>query len=665
MSQPKKLKWGLLAAGKIANKLAQAIRDSETGELYAVGSRNLESAQAFAKEWKMPQAYGSYDALIADPDVDVIYISTPHPFHAQWAIACARAGKHILCEKPATLNHAEALAVLDAVEQNNVFFMEAFMYRCNPQTAKITELIRDKVIGDVQLIEADFSFNSGVNPTSRLQANELGGGGILDVGCYTMSMSRLIAGAAQGLPFANPISIKGSAQLDEETGVDVYASTTLKFTGEILAQLTCGVRLAHDNQVTVFGTEGKMTITAPWFCNGEILIRRKGTKEDEVIRVDSPQNSYVYQVDLIAQHLADKETPAMSWQDTLGNMQCLDTWRKEIGLTYNSEKSGSPLPPVDGKPLAVKDNNMLYGEIDGLEKKVSRLIMGCDNQRTHPFANVMFDDYFERGGNCFDTAVVYRGMNRLPSYIGEWIERRGVREETVLIDKGAHKPFNWPQFIEPEMEVALNFHRTDYIDIYMMHRDNPEVPVGEFVDILDRMVKQGTTKIYGLSNWTLARLQEAVAYAGKNNLTPPTVVSNNMSLAHMVNPVWPGCESASSSEFKAWLTESQMPLLPWSSQARGFFTDRSGPDKLSDESLVQSWYSDDNFERKQRAISLAEKKSVLPINIALAYVLNQPFPTFPLFGPRTPAETRSSLVGLDVKLSREEVEWLNLDRDSI
>ena len=196
----------------------------------------------------------------------------------------------------------------------------------------------------------------------------------------------------------------------------------------------------------------------------------------------------------------------------------------------------------------------------------------------------------------------------------------------------------------------------------MLHRDNLDIPVGEFVDALNDEVKAGRVRVFGGSNWSLKRIAAANRYAKRKGLQGFSMVSNNFSLARMVDPVWEGCISCSDAESRRWLKKNQLPVLAWSSQARGFFTDRAGRDKLADEELVRCWYSDDNFERRERAIALAKKKNTTPIAIAAAYVLTQSFPTFALIGPRLLSETISTMPSLAVTLSAREVAWLNLDR---
>ena len=234
----------------------------------------------------------------------------------------------------------------------------------------------------------------------------------------------------------------------------------------------------------------------------------------------------------------------------------------------------------------------------------------------------------------------------------------GLREQVVIIGKGAHTPNCFPEFITSQLAESLERLQSDYVDLYLMHRDNPEVPVGEFVECLNEHIRAGRMRAFGGSNWSLDRVAAANEYAREHGLVGMSAVSNNFSLARMVDPVWAGCIAASDPASRAWFTQMQIPLLSWSSQARGFFTDRAGPDKRDDAELVRGWYAEDNFARRARAYELAAKKGVQPINISLAYVLTQPFPTFALIGPRTVAETESSFGALGVELTGGEVGWL-------
>ena len=341
-----KLRWGLLATGKIAQAFARGVHASQTGELTAVGSRSLEKAQLFAAEFGIATCHGSYEALLADKTVEAVYISTPHPQHAEWAIKAAAAGKHVLVEKPVGLNQSEAQTMIAAAVANKVFLMEAYMYRCHPQTAKLVELLRKKVIGDVCVIQATFSFQTKFDAESRIWSNALAGGGILDVGGYTTSIARLVAGAAQGLPFVDPIAVTGAGHLHPETGVDAWAVATLKFPGGIVATIATGVGVNQENVLRIFGTQGDILVPNPYVAGresavpGKIIVRRKGETPHE-ITIDAPVTSYAFEADVcgraIRANRQQPDAPAMTWEDTLGNIRTQDAWRAAIGLVYRAE----------------------------------------------------------------------------------------------------------------------------------------------------------------------------------------------------------------------------------------------------------------------------------------------------------------------------------------
>jgi predicted dehydrogenase/aryl-alcohol dehydrogenase-like predicted oxidoreductase len=663
------LSWGILGTGRIAGVFANGVAHSKTGKVVAVGSRTQASADQFGNTWDIPRRYQSYDALLADKDVQAVYIATPHPSHIEWAIKAAEAGKHILCEKPVALNHADAMAIIEAAQRNDVFFMEAFMYRCHPQIAKLRELIQAGTIGDVQVIQSTFAFQTRFDPESRLLKSSLGGGGILDVGGYCASLARLVAGAATGHLFADPIQVTGTGHIGESK-VDEYAVASLAFSNGIVAQLLTGVRVNAENTIRIYGTEGSLIVLSPWMPKADqattLIVKRNDEEQPLHILLEPAGDLYALEADAVANHLEERQAPEMNWEDTLGNMQTLDQWRAAIGMSYDVEFPQGPDQhlPAHKRPLAVgPQHRMQYGKITGVEKPVSRLVMGVDNQTAWPHASTMFDDFFEQGGNCFDSAYIYGG-GRCERMLGHWIKNRGIREQVVLLDKGAHTPNCNPQALSSQLLESLDRLQTEYVDVYMMHRDNPAIPVGEFITVLNEHKNAGRMRVFGASNWSIERVQEANAWAAEHGMSGFSAISNNFSLARMIDPVWAGCISASDPASRAWLEETQTPIMPWSSQARGFFTGRAHPDDHSDPELVRCWYSDDNFQRLDRVNQMARERGILPISIALAYVLRQPFPTFPLIGPRQLSETRTSLPGLDVELTPQEVRWLNLDLEA-
>lgn len=661
----KTINWGIIGTGRIAQIFAEGLASSKTGRLMAIGSRTQEGADAFGETWKLPRRYGSYEALLADNDVQAVYISTPHPWHAEWTIKAAEAGKHILCEKPLALNHAEAMAMVEAAERNDVFLMEAFMYRCHPQTARLIELLRSGVIGQVRMIQATFSFNSAYRPEGRLFNQALGGGGILDVGCYCTSIARLVAGVANGKDFIEPTHVVGVGHVGE-SGVDEYATASLAFPGDIIANLFTGVRVNAGSKVHIFGSEGSIFIPSPFTPRSgqatSLIVRRDDEQTEREMFVENKDGLYALEADTVAQYIDERQSPAMNWQDTLGNMRTLDQWRTAVGVVYDSERdSGKPLT-VAGRPLSVRrENVMKYGHIDGLEKPVSRLVLGVANQTSWPYASVMFDDFFERGGNCFDSAYIY-GKGRCEKMLGQWLKNRAIREQVVILDKGAHTPDCNPEALKRQLLESLDRLQADYVDIYMMHRDNPDIPVGEFIAVLNELRDAGRLRIFGGSNWSIERITQANAWAAKHGMAGFSALSNNFSLAQMVKPTWPGCISSSDAQSRAWLTANQMPLMPWSSQARGFFTDYVRRNDIAEqEVMMRGWYSEENVKRRERANTMAQERGVPPIAIALAYVLCQPFPTFPLIGPRLLSEIRTSFAALTIELTPAELRWLNLE----
>jgi len=665
-----KIRWGLLAAGAIAKAFAKGVNTSQTGELSAVAARNPDKARAFADQHGIPKSHGSYAALLADPEVDAVYISTPHPLHTEWAIKAAEAGKHILCEKPMSINAFETQSIVEAAEVNGVFLMEAYMYRCNPLTEKLLSLLREGAIGKVRVVKATFSFGTSFGTTGRLWEQQLAGGGILDVGGYTTSYACMVAGAVQGTTFAVPTEVKGVGVLGPDTGIDGIASALLKFDNGILAECSAGIAIGQENCVQIFGSDGRIKVPSPYMANreasetGTIEIKRKGSDQMERIPVDASDTSFTYEADVCGRAILAGHTqappPAMTWRDSIENARVQDAWRREIGLVYDREQpENMPSVTYAGRRLEHRKPLMNPGTIQFLDKPVSRLVMGVDNQTTSPHAQAVFDHYFEHGGNAFDTGYVYGKVKS--QLLGSWMRARGVRNDVVVVAKGAHTPYCNPESLTGQLLEQLDWLDTETVDIYLLHRDNPEIPVGEFMDVLNLHRDAGRIKTFGASNWSLERIGEANAYAEEKGLQPMSVVSNNLSLAVMEDPVWAGCVHVHDDASLAWLEERQLTLLPWSSQARGFFLpDRARPDLREDEQLVRCWYSKANFERQRRAVELAETHGVDAINISLAWVLGRPFPVFALIGPRTLGETRSSLRALEIALTPEEMAYLDL-----
>ncbi|WP_423920895.1 aldo/keto reductase [Frigoribacterium sp. 2-23] len=660
-------RWAVLGAGSIARRFVSQLPDS-TGRLVAIGSTDASRGAdlaAFAGEHGFTDLHvGDYASTLADDTVDAVYIATVHTAHARLVLDAIAAGKAVLCEKPMTPNLGTTMALVDAARMARVPLVEAFMYRFHPQTRAVLDLVREGVIGELAHIDATFSFRTETRD-GRLYDLATAGGGILDVGGYPVSMARAVAGAALGRPFADPVEVTGHGTLGP-TGVDEFAVGQLVFAHDVTATVRSGVAVDDANTVTISGSAGSISVAEPWIPEGdtEIVVRVIG-EEPRVITIPAAA-AYALEADAVTTAIASMssggagEAPEITLDDSMGNARALDAWREAIGLRYAFEAETTDIPTVSGRPLSVaSDAPMIYGEIPGVGKRVSRLVMGVDNQPDLAHASAMFDHFIEQGGNTFDTGYVY-GEGELEGRFGRWMANRGVRDDVVIITKGAHTPHCDPESLSRQLLESLERQGTDHADIYLMHRDNPAVPVGEFVDVLDEHHRAGRIGVYGGSNWTPARFDEANEYARANGRQGFGVLSNHFGLAEALDVPWDGCEHVTDRASKHWLEERRVPLLPWSSQARGFFTGRARPDDLSDEELVRCYYSDDNFERLRRAEQLAAEHGVAATAIALAFVLNQPFPTFPLFGPRTISEARSSMAGLAVALTPEQLAWLDL-----
>ena len=320
---------------------------------------------------------------------------------------------------------------------------------------------------------------------------------------------------------------------------------------------------------------------------------------------------------------------------------------------------------------------MQYGHVPGIDKPISRLAQGTVmvNSQEIDKSFALLDDIFELGCTAFDTAHVYgRGDNERT--VGRWVNERGVRDNVVIIGKGAHHnedrhrvtPFD----ITADLHDSLARFRFETIDLYLLHRDDPAVPVGPIVEILNEHRRAGKIRAFGGSNWTHERIQAANAYAQANGLVPFAASSPNFSLAEQVKEPWANCISISGPQGQAardWYAKEQMPLFTWSSLAGGFFSGRFTRDNLDsfestlDQLCVQSYCYEDNFRRLDRVRLLAGGKGLTVPQIALAYVMSQPLNVFALVGCQNGDEFRANLEACAVKLSPAEIAWLELKSD--
>lgn len=663
-----KVRWGIIGPGAIAANFAQGLKECESGELVAIASRSADRLQAFGDRFGVAQnkRFNTYAEMCKDPDIDAIHIATPHPFHAEQALMVIRAGKHVSVEKPMALNEAEARAIVEAAAQQGVFFQEAYMYLHHPQITRLVEILREGSLGAIQHIKSLFGYSSQFNAASRLYNYQLAGGGILDVGGYPVSAACMIAGIAEGR-FADPVEVRGTGLIGK-TGVDEVAYGLLKFENGITAEVACAVARSLGEVIEVTCEYGRVTLNFPWVpgrnegpSDAVIEITHNGKTKTEEIH-DS-RILFAFEAEAasraIQAGLTEPEFPAMTHEGSVGNATVQDAWRRQVGYVTHAELpttirqlSGlipSHLPRVPTVTL------------EHLQRPIGRLILGCDNQSSFAEGALIWDAWMEAGGTTFDTAHHYGGGMH-EKVLGQWISSRGLTKDVTVIVKGAHSPCCFPSAIGAELPASLESLGLEQAPIYILHRDNTEVPVGEFVDAIARERALGRIGIWGVSNWSVSRFVEAVEYAQENSLEPPRVLNNNLSLAVMERPVWPGCVSSNTMETLEFLRKNTVLHVSWSSQARGYFLPESLRDRLPEDSRPEACFgSSDNEKRRVRTGELATKYGVTPHNIATAWVLAQSFPSVALIGPRSPGEIASTLPALDITLSPKEIAWLNLE----
>ncbi len=324
------LRWGVLSTARINQRLIPAIRSARRGKLCAVASRDHTRAMEFANRWAIPRAYGRYQELLADPEIDVVYIPLPNHLHEEWAIKAAEAGKHILCEKPLALTTTEVDAMTAAAWQNRVVLQEAFAYQFHPQTHKVRELVQEGTLGQVRAMRAGISFPLD-NPGDYRLDPAKGGGSLWDIGCYAVSSFRFILDA-------EPTEVMGWQQLGT-SGVDVSFAGHLRFPHDVFAQFFCSIGSAAHGEFSILGSEGFLRLDQPWLHDvGEsasILVERVGNAGNREVVFEEVE-PYRCQVEGMATAVLDEARPTVSLASSRGNVTTIET-------LFESARRGRPV----------------------------------------------------------------------------------------------------------------------------------------------------------------------------------------------------------------------------------------------------------------------------------------------------------------------------------
>tara|TARA_R110002051_G_scaffold308784_1_gene381024 strand:- start:1572 stop:2555 length:984 start_codon:yes stop_codon:yes gene_type:complete len=323
-----KIRWGILGPGRIANSFAKDLRLTETSELVAVASRNLSRASEFAKEYNAKYAYGSYEELFNSPDVDVIYIATPHTHHAALAITAMEHGKHVLCEKPMGVNKNEVTRMIGAAQKNKVFLMEALWTRFNPSISKIKELVDNNKIGSIGYLQADFAFYAlDREEEGRLLNPALAGGSLLDIGIYPIFLAYLMLG--------KPTNILASSKF-HSTGAEIQTSLIFEY-DKAQAMLYSGLTSNSEMKAKITGTKGSIYIHPRWHETNGFTIEINGEKED--FEEPTIGKGYSHEINEVNSCLASGKLQSDLWshQNSLDLIEILDQIREQVGIAFPFE----------------------------------------------------------------------------------------------------------------------------------------------------------------------------------------------------------------------------------------------------------------------------------------------------------------------------------------
>ena len=320
------VKWGILSTADINRLVIPGARASEKVDLVAVASRDHARAEEYARAWEIPRAYGSYEALLGDDEIEAVYISLPNNLHCEWSIRAVAAGKHVLCEKPFSRRAHDVEEAFDAAERAGRLLMEAFMYRHNPQTMRLRQLVAEGAIGELRLVRSCFSYSLYDTENIRLRA-DVEGGSLMDVGCYCVNGSRLLGG--------EPELVFGQ-QLIGPSGTDWVFTGAMRFSGQVFAPFHCGTALPDRDELEAIGTEGSLFLDDPWHADEPVIeLRRDG----EVERIElEPEDSYLLELENLSDAIRGAAEPLLGRDDAVGNARAIES-------LFASAESGVPVAP--------------------------------------------------------------------------------------------------------------------------------------------------------------------------------------------------------------------------------------------------------------------------------------------------------------------------------
>ncbi len=694
------MRWGILGPGAIARTFAAAVDALDGHRVTAAGSRDPRRARAFNEERGDPAATaGTYRQLVSNPDVDAVYVATPHPGHLEHAALALRHGKAVLCEKPLCVNASEARRLCGIAQRERRLLLEAMWTRFLPATRQVARWLDAGAIGEPRRLRCAFGFEAGFDPASRLFSPALAGGSLLDVGCYTLSLASLVFGDA--ITGREPPEMDVDAEL-APSGVDQHCRVTLRFANGAVAELESAVSRSLDQTAIIEGAGGRIEIPNFWRAESATLVRSGEADKAEVAERPFGANGYEYQALEVARLLAEgsTESPLLPHAESIALLERMDDARRRIGVQYPFEaavgrtvgthrgmayrrfgplaeggerRGSSARPSITRAPLPTDvDDETAAGAFD-----LSRVLLGTmalhgDTAGGQNHADELLDAAFEHGICGVDTGHVY-GSGASERAIGSWLGRQGLENEMFVLSKGCHPdadgPRVTPEALARDLLDSLERLQRERVDLYLLHRDDPTVPVGELVDAFDEHLRQGRLGGYGFSNWRRQRIEEAWNYAAANDRPLPAASSPHFSLADQVRDPWGGCATLtgagpSAAADRAWHRRTGLPIFAWSSLARGLFSGRvtrralAADSELVDPACRTAYVHEANLKRLERVIEFAEATKATVPQVALAWVLAQDLPLYAIVGADCEREIEETVAATALALTADEQRWL-------
>ena len=703
---------GIVGCGSISMDYAVGLQKYPFLHLRACTDLDERRAKKLAEDYGIPGVY-SFDAMLADPHIELIVNLTPPLAHVPVSTEVVKAGKHVYCEKPFAPTFKEAAALVKLAQSMGVrvgsapdTFLGAGIQTCR-------SLIRDRhVIGTPVAATAFYASHGHETWHPRPEFfYQNGGGPLFDMGAYYITALVTLLGSVRRVGGVGHASLQERMIVNtpERHGERIPVETPTHITGflefedNVVATMLMSFDVwdHHLPFVEIYGTTGSMVVPNPSTFEGPIQLRPCDGPEWQSVPLEFPrglhrgigvadmafsimQNEPHRSTAELALHVTEV-MEALSASCSTGKVVDIQTTCPTIipmprSLPYRLKPVGL-LGEDRQKVLAyfagwTPQKKERTGVIDGIPTPLSRVILGTggiasSSYRAQRASFAFLDSAFALGCHTFDTAAMYENESTL----GAWMKTSGIRDEVVVITKGGFPFADGEHRLSREeltfdVERSLEHLKVDYIDLYFLHYDDPNAPIALIMETLNAYHQQGMIRAIGVSNWTTKRIAAANTYARAHHLAPVVASSVHLSLIPWAYPLWKGAVSLATdgtgdSELP-WYVAHRLPLLAYSPLSRGFFADWFDPDSLEPRSMKiqQAFGSEKNVEKKRRVEALAKRKGYTRAQIALAYVLNQPLDVYTIVGVNDVRKLQENRDAVDIELTKEELEWLALAREN-